>query len=410
MKRTRLLLSAALSLAGLIGHAAGQELRLTVDRASGAISIENTGAEASAMQGYSIGSAGSYLMPEAWTSLSDGGTIGWLEANPSANWLSELNRNMTFSLEPGASQALGIAYTTGGHQPDIVFEYITPEREVLSPAVHYTGPANDLAIYLDPATGQATMANLSPFIDPPEIKGYSILSASGALNADGWSSMAAAGTEGWLEANPAAEHLSELNRNGAMLFGNGATVPMGQILAPGSEARDLVFEYFTTTGEVLTGSVEYIPLPGGGGGLPGDFDHDSIVGLSDIDLLIGAIASGANAAEFDLNADGAVNLVDRDIFLGDGLISNGNKLTGDVDFNGIVDFTDFLTISANFNSPEAKWSLGDFDGVGGVGFTDFLALSANFNQTPAAASVPEPSGAHLVLLTSIVFGLSRRRR
>ena len=305
MKRTRLLLSAALLWAGLIGHAAGQDLRLTVDRESGVISLENAGAEASAMQGYSIGSAGSYLIPDAWTSLTDGGTVGWVEANPSANWLSELNRNMTFSLEPGASQALGVAYTTGGHQPDIVFEYITPDREVLSPAVHYTGPANNLAVYLDPATGEAAMANLSPFIDPPEIKGYSILSESGALNTGGWSSMAALGAEGWVEANPAAEHLSELNRNGAMLFGNGTTVPMGQILAPGSETRDLIFEYFTTAGEVLMGSVEYIPLPGGGDGLPGDFDNDSVVGLSDIDLLIGAIASGANAAEFDLNSDGA---------------------------------------------------------------------------------------------------------
>ena len=409
MKRTRLLLSAALLWAGLIGHAAGQDLRLTVDRESGVISLENAGAEASAMQGYSIGSAGSYLIPDAWTSLTDGGTVGWVEANPSANWLSELNRNMTFSLEPGASQALGVAYTTGGHQPDIVFEYITPDREVLSPAVHYTGPANNLAVYLDPATGEAAMANLSPFIDPPEIKGYSILSESGALNTGGWSSMAASGAEGWVEANPAAEHLSELNRSGAMLFGNGTTVPMGQILAPGSETRDLIFEYFTTAGEVLMGSVEYIPLPGGGDGLPGDFDNDSVVGLSDIDLLIGAIASGANAAEFDLNSDGAVNLIDRDIFLGDGLISDGNKLTGDADFNGIVDFTDFLTISGNFNSPEAKWSLGDFDGAGGVGFSDFLELSGNFNQTPAAASVPEPTTAHLLLFASVVLGFTRRR-
>lgn len=410
MKRTRFLLSMALLLTGLLGHGDAQDLRLIVDRESGAISLENTSAEASQLQGYSIGSEGSYLAPDAWTSLTDGGLVGWVEANPSINWLSELNRNTPLSLDADAGLALGAAYVTGGHLPDLVFEYITAEREVLSPAIHYTGPANDLAIYIDPDSGDATLANLSAFIDPPEIKGYSILSESGALNTSGWSSLAASGSEGWIEANPTGEHLSELNRSGAVLFENGTTFAMGQILAPGSDARDLVFEYFTAAGDVLVGSVEYIPLPGGDDGLPGDFDGDSVVGLADIDLLIGAIAAGNNAVEFDLNEDGFVDLVDRDLFLGDGLISNGNKLVGDTDFNGVVEFPDFLTVSGNFDSPVAKWSLGDFDGEGGVGFSDFLSLSANFNQAATAATVPEPTSLTFVWLAMLTLGACRVRR
>lgn len=392
------------------GTGYSQDIRLTVDRGTGALGLENVGDSSANMKGYSIGSDGMFLLPDAWSSLASAGQSGWLEANPSTNWLSELNRNSEIELASGQAIALGSAYVTGGHLGDIVFEYITSDRDVLQADVLYTGPANDFAVYVDPATGLASLANLSSFIDAPSIKGYSILSESGSLTANNWSSIASGGGSGWLEANPAAEHLSELNRNESMQFSMNTVVPLGQILEPGSDARDLVFEYFTESGEVLTGSVEYIPLPATGDGLRGDFNGDSAIGLADADLLVAAIAAGTNPSQFDLTSDSMVTAADLDVFLSGNLISDGNKLPGDTDFGGSVAFADFLTLSSNFGQNIALWSAGDFDGSGDVGFSDFLALSSNFGASSggALASVPEPSGLALLLVGLAI--LPRRRR
>lgn len=382
-----------------VGHA--QDIRLTVDRGTGAVALENLGTAPSIMKGYSIGSEGQFLQPDAWGSLTDAGLTGWIEANPDSNWLSELNRNSELLLNAGQTIDLGTPYLTGGHQGDVVFEYITDERAVLQAPVHYTGPANDFAVYVDPTSGMASLANLSTFITAPSIKGYSILSESGALTAAGWNSMASSGAAGtgWVEANPAAEHLSELNRTDATLFSASTAISIGQILDAGSAARDLVFEYYTVGGDTLTGSVEYIPLPTtGGNGSRGDFNGDARVDLADADLLISAVASGGNPGSFDLTGDSIVNTADIDALISGNLISTGNKLPGDTDFGGSVEFADFLTLSGNFGKDIAKWSAGDFDGSGSVAFADFLALSGNFGKSSAAslAAVPEPSGVSLV--------------
>jgi hypothetical protein len=63
----------------------------------------------------------------------------------------------------------------------------------------------------------------------------------------------------------------------------------------------------------------------------------------------------------------------------------------DIDFDGGVGFSDFLTLSRNFGS-EGNYSDGDIACDGVVSFTDFLTLAAEFGSTAAAASVPEPLG------------------
>lgn len=334
-----------------------QDLRISVDRASGAVSLENVGDSATELKGYTIGSEGSFLSLDNWSSLTDAGNAGWREANPSTSFLSELNRNDTLVLAPGSATTLGDSYLTGAHIPDLFFEYITTERVVTEGTVHYTGPANDLAVYVDPTTGDASIANLSPFLDPISIKGYSILSTSSGLTVDTWSSISGSIGNGWGEANPAADHLSELNRFESTAFGNSNPISIGKILAPGSDVRDLVFEYFTTDGEVLEGSVEYIPLPGSG-------------------------------SVCDPNTG------------------------GDLDGNGMVAFADFLILSANFGSEVSSHAEGDIDCSGDVAFADFLVLSANFGQSIGAVSpVPEPSGLTLLTLASFgVIGSLRRKR
>ena len=84
---------------------------------------------------------------------------------------------------------------------------------------------------------------------------------------------------------------------------------------------------------------------------------------------------------------------------------------GDLDGNGLVEFADFLLLSANFGKEVADHTFGDIDCDGTVAFADFLTLSANFgNSVGATTSVPEPSAWSLLGVASFVVGMLRRRR
>ena len=57
-------------------------------------------------------------------------------------------------------------------------------------------------------------------------------------------------------------------------------------------------------------------------------------------------------------------------------------LPGDANLDGIVDFTDFLTLTANFGKEiDAVFADGDFTADGRVSFADFLILSERFGQS-----------------------------
>lgn len=55
-----------------------------------------------------------------------------------------------------------------------------------------------------------------------------------------------------------------------------------------------------------------------------------------------------------------------------------NSRLGDLDLDGKVNFTDFLSFSANFGKTDATFEQGDQDGDGEVNFADFLEMSQNF--------------------------------
>lgn len=84
-------------------------------------------------------------------------------------------------------------------------------------------------------------------------------------------------------------------------------------------------------------------------------------------------------------------------------------IAGDIDGDGMVDFSDFLILSNSFGQTVDPGSLGDIDGDGSVAFSDFLVLSDNFGKT-AAAAVPEPSSVSLFGIAVLLVGLLRCRR
>lgn len=141
-----------------------------------------------------------------------------------------------------------------------------------------------------------------------------------------------------------------------------------------------------------------------------DFDGDGDCDPADLSLLSADSAAGTNTADFDLNNDTFVNLDDIEEFLA---LSEVQKLNGDHDFNNSVEFGDFLLVSTSFGESR-NWSGGDFNGNGLVDFADFLILSFNFGKTfegdsaAAAASVPEPSTALLVLMSLVVGSVVRK--
>jgi hypothetical protein len=137
--------------------------------------------------------------------------------------------------------------------------------------------------------------------------------------------------------------------------------------------------------------------------LPGDFIRDGILNATDIDLLSAAV--GSDDLIFDLNVDGAVDQLDRGVWITD----LKNTLVGDADLNRRVEFADFLTMAAWFGQP-GGWAAGDFDGDAFVGFPDFLALAANFGTSvETAVAVPEPALATWAALAFIVAWRRRRR-
>ena len=111
--------------------------------------------------------------------------------------------------------------------------------------------------------------------------------------------------------------------------------------------------------------------------LLGDFNDDGAVNVEDIDLLSGAMQGNDTSQMFDLNGDSVIDEDDLTVLTEDIL----GIRRGDSNLDGVVQFSDFLTLSRNFGQ-SAGWSSGDFDGDGQVGFLDFLALSRSFGLPP----------------------------
>ena len=109
----------------------------------------------------------------------------------------------------------------------------------------------------------------------------------------------------------------------------------------------------------------------------GDLNGDLRANRTDVDVLYSAIAANQHSAELDLNQNGRTDNDDVLELITDIL----GIVQGDANFDGDVNFTDFLIFAANFGTNHT-WFGGDFDGDGTVTFTDFLILSKFFGSRP----------------------------
>ena len=103
--------------------------------------------------------------------------------------------------------------------------------------------------------------------------------------------------------------------------------------------------------------------------------------------MLSAVADGLTDSIYDTNQDGAIN--EADVIVVEDLVPN--RLPGDANFDGQVNFSDFLAVSEAFGETTGLWSRGDFDRNGIVAFPDFLILADNFGAVQATMSVPEPT-------------------
>lgn len=93
-----------------------------------------------------------------------------------------------------------------------------------------------------------------------------------------------------------------------------------------------------------------------------------------IDLLYAEVNQMTDDSLFDLTGNDQVNSNDVDELVQNILNTN----YGDIDLDGDVDFTDFITLANMFGNPASSWSQADVDGDGMIGFGDFNVLATNF--------------------------------
>lgn len=282
----------------------GNSLVVTLNRQTGAVSIENPVGSSFTLASYAIQSPAGVLAPGSAISLNDvpGAGTGWLGSPATAQLLAEVKPDSTFNIGIGGSISLGNALTPGivPAEENIAFDFTTTDGNVYEGIVEYTGAVNDFVLFVDPSDGSAALGNLSGFITPPDVTGYAILSPSEQLLAGSWTTLEGSGEAGagWDAAPGLPGALAETNLEQSYGFDFGTIIDLGQIFTPSGE-QDLQFSY-TVAGETaeFSGSVVYGTIPDAPELTPGDFNGDNHVNGIDFLLLQRGFPDPRDAADF----------------------------------------------------------------------------------------------------------------
>lgn len=343
-------------------------LVLNVDRATGAVQIQNKVGSPIAFDAYTVTSPSGSLTG-SWNSLQDQGVTAWDEADNSSNSRrTEFRTNGSSSINAGSHLAIGnpfmpTAPSALGVEPgaDLGFQYNVPGQGTFNGIIEYTGRFNNVVLTIDPATGKAAIQNESPYFSAA-IDGYTVTSTSGKLlTANGtWNSLQDQGLASWDQAdNASANRLTEFKTNGATTLNGGGTVlDLGTpvTLASGALAlSDFGFQYKLSNGDVKNGIVKFGTIP-----------------------------------TFNLGG-------------------------GDYNNDGKVDGADFLAWQRGFGSSVTPGSGADGSGNGVVDAADLTIWKGSFGNATAtgevaAAAVPEPATVSTLLVALVCLGGRFSRR
>lgn len=302
------------------------------------------------------------------------------------------------------------------------------------------------------------------------IDAYSITTANESFNVSNgvWNSLADQSSPGWIDANPKSTQLSEFKTSAGLLnVAGGASLSLGtpwhpQYTSLGQSREDVVFQYTTTGGDVVTAPVVYTGINVNDVALIVDPSSGAVqlrnasgftVGLEGYNIL--SAASSLTPGNWTSLADNPAEATwieanPQSIGLSELKTSGIEMLTPSKAYNlgQIFDINDprdlvFQYYAAGQTTPTAGRVLyatlpstgaaGDFDGNGRVDGADFLVWQRGFGSpytaadlanwkasfgagaaTATASAVPEPSIAAfavaLLVGSPLVRGFRRKRR
>jgi len=343
----------------LVRATIANQLQLSVNLLTGGVEMKNLSSTTSEdINAYSILSNADILDPNRWSSFTGAGQTGWREANAGGRHFSELNLTGSRVIAADQSIDLGdpVTYEFGA-APDVSFEYALDSGESRSGQVEFIGK-NTLVLQVDTASGETAIKNDSAF--GVRLNSYSMISLDGNLDQNGWTPLANNDAQ-WRAANPAANHLSELNLTGSLGVSSGSVIAIGNAYnETGNATEDLVFQF------TLADSAE----------VPGDYDATGDVGLPDLNLVL-----------FNWNSNtvppGWVNQIPT-------------GLVGLSELNGVL--FNWGNTGGGSGGPS-----GSFTGV-----VEYVTLSGSGSQV--SVPVPEPSSCLLAALSTLGLVCLRRQK
>lgn len=145
----------------------------------------------------------------------------------------------------------------------------------------------------------------------------------------------------------------------------------------------------------------------------GDFDEDGELLAHDLDRLADAMVDGTPDDSLDLNADGNVDIADREVWVE----VLKHSWFGDANLDGEFRSDDLVLALAageyEDNSPgNSTWETGDWNGDRDFDTTDFVVAfsGGGYEVGPRAAPVPEPTAGLGLTGVAVVLGAHWRRR
>ncbi|WP_425395232.1 DUF1553 domain-containing protein [Aeoliella sp.] len=265
-------------------------LVLTVNREARDVSISNPLSTPIEIDGYSVTSKQGLIDEASFAGLG----TGWSSSMVSATRVTQLRDEGTTAFADGVLHALGALFapaeptefgveTTSG---DLKFNYTQPGFENVVGLVQYVGDVrkNNLVLTID-ENGMAAIQNESTL--SVDIEGYTITSAGGLIDSDGWNSLDEQNAEGGLwAASPISDEfrVTELMDSGATTFTSLKGFNLGQLYndSGAGSVEDLTFQFLVAgESEPMMGIVVFGDLPDLTPGLDGDFNGDGFVNLAD---------------------------------------------------------------------------------------------------------------------------------